>query len=126
MSTRHTETIEVTIPDGYTCKEYSYPNAGDVCLSSCTESIYISKGAGVNKKLILEKNHRLPVITHFMSNASGVWMANDEIDWQGNEVIKKIATLDSMNGKDMLLVRDDETGGEWVCLGYYNDGPKEC
>ena len=123
-------TIEVDIPEGYEATgEFRPPLNGEDYLTTNGERSrafrewYDDEG----NRIILRKVHKIPEVTHYMSIETGEWTENDEDEsWRPDEIKQRIIELEFQGvSYDLFLMETDEYGATNVCLGHYNDGPKE-
>jgi len=123
-------TIKVNIKDGYEATgEYRPPLEGEYYLTDygITSRAVKNFAKSDGNRIILRKVHKMPEITHYMSIETGEWTCNDELDnWRPDEIKKRITELEFQGVTyDMFLMEYNDESTYNVCLGHYNDGPKE-
>jgi len=128
----HTETIDVQVPDGYTCLGYRKPKEGELYVGTYGGG---PETAGfdftTDKVLVLEKDHKLPVALFVLRSSRATWNALDlEVpnpdSWKFELVTQEKHHLDryTYEGQqyDLMIITTPAT--RCLVLGHWNDGPK--
>ena len=121
----HTETIEVQIPDGYTCIGYQKPLKGELYLSDCRDGkiAEASFDFASDRCHVVEKTHKLPVALFVLGSGSALWKKLDVPNpkaWKFELLSTYRYTYEGVDYDLMIL---DTSATRCMVLGHYNDGP---